>query len=207
MDAHAWDQRYAASGLVWSSGPNRFVAEALEGLSPGRALDLACGEGRNALWLAGLGWQVDALDFSAVALEKGRALEGGLDLPGRVRWLHGDALTHELSGPYDVALLAYLQLPAGERRTACRRAFASLRVGGTFLLVAHDATNLTDGTGGPQDATVLSTAEEVLGDLDGERFDVWHADRVGRVVEPDEAHRGKPSRTAWDCLVRLVRTA
>jgi hypothetical protein len=56
MDAHAWDQRYAASEQVWSLGPNQFVASEVDDLPAGRALDLACGEGRNALWLAGRGW-------------------------------------------------------------------------------------------------------------------------------------------------------
>ncbi len=71
MDASAWDARYAASDLVWSASPNRFVVEELAYVRPGRAVDLACGEGRNAIWLAQLGWQVTAVDFSQVALDKG----------------------------------------------------------------------------------------------------------------------------------------
>jgi SAM-dependent methyltransferase len=208
VDAQAWDERYAGSELVWSATPNRFVVEQLAGLPPGRALDLACGEGRNALWLADRGWMVDALDFSSVALDKGRALvrQHPRAAELRVRWVHGDALTHTLTGPYDLVLLAYLQLPPEQRRTAVRRSFLALAPGGTFLLVAHDATNIAEGTGGPQDPDVLATAEEVLADLDGERFEVLHADRVAREVQPDDAHRGEPTRTAWDCLVRLVRT-
>ena len=66
MDARAWDERYAAAELVWSATPNQFVATELADLPPGRALDLAAGEGRNALWLAGLGWQVTAVAFSLV---------------------------------------------------------------------------------------------------------------------------------------------
>jgi SAM-dependent methyltransferase len=208
MDARAWDERYAASQLVWSSTPNQFVASELADLTPGRALDVAAGEGRNALWLAERGWNVTALDFSLVGLDKGRALqerhERGRDL--HIDWLHGDALTFD-PGPvaYDLAVTAYLQLPADQRRTAVRRAFGALRVGGTFFLVAHDSSNLDEGTGGPQDPAVLFTAEDVLADLDGERFDVERADRVSRTVEPDDEHRGDPARTAYDCLVRLVR--
>jgi SAM-dependent methyltransferase len=206
MDARAWDERYAASELVWSGTPNQFVAEELDDLPPGRALDLAAGEGRNALWLAGRGWQVTAVDFSQVGLDKGRALarRHGLD----VRWVCADVLTYDPgAGSYDLAVLAYLQLAADQRRTAVRSAFGALRPGGTFLLVAHDSTNLTEGTGGPSDASVLFTAEEVLADLDGERFDVQRAERVARVVRPDEAHRGDPDRTAYDALVRLIRSA
>jgi SAM-dependent methyltransferase len=212
MDARAWDERYAASELVWSATPNQFVASELADLRPGRAADLAAGEGRNALWLAELGWQVTAVDFSLAGLDKGRALqerhERGRDL--HVEWVHGDVLAFE-SGPvpYDLVVLAYLQLPEDERRTAVRQAFGALRVGGTFFLVAHDATNLTEGTGGPQDPSVLYTAEEVLGDLDGERFEVERAERVTRLVtDPDPAHQhtGEGARTAYDALVRVVRT-
>ncbi len=212
MDARAWDERYAAGELVWSATPNQFVEAELADLPPGRALDLAAGEGRNSLWLAEQGWQVTAVDFSLVGLDKGRALQErhprGRDL--HVDWVHADALTYEDGPvPFDLVVVAYLQLPADERRTAVRRAFGSLRPGGTFFLVAHDSTNLTEGTGGPQDASVLYTAEEVLSDLDGERFELVRAERVARLVpSTDDLHKhtGEESRAAYDALVRLVRT-
>jgi 2-polyprenyl-3-methyl-5-hydroxy-6-metoxy-1,4-benzoquinol methylase len=64
-----WNARYAASELLWTAEPNRLFAAEIAGLEPGRALDLACGEGRNAVWLAEQGWRVTAVDFSDVALE------------------------------------------------------------------------------------------------------------------------------------------
>jgi SAM-dependent methyltransferase len=209
-DAHAWDERYAATGLVWSSTPNQFVASEVADLPPGRVLDLAAGEGRNALWLASKGWAATAVDFSGVGLDKGRRLQAELPDGGdlRVEWVHADVLAYDPApGGYDLVVLAYLQLPAEERRTAVRVGFGALAVGGTFLVVAHDSTNLTEGTGGPQDPSVLYTAEDVLADLDGERFDVIRADRVPRVVPAGDEHHGEPDRTAYDCLVRLVRTA
>ena len=197
VDAEAWDARYRDSELVWSRGPNQFVEAELAGTPPGRALDLAAGEGRNAIWLAERGWQVTAVDFSQAGLDKGRTLAGDL----HVEWVCADATTWTGDGSYDVCVVAYLQLAGDERRAAVRGAFGSLRVGGTLLLVAHDSTNLTEGVGGPQDPDVLMTAEEVLGDLDGERFDVARAERVARhVVQPDGG-----TRTAYDALVRLVR--
>ena len=214
MDSRAWDERYAGSEMVWSSTPNQFVAAEVADLPVGRAVDLAAGEGRNALWLAEQGWEVTAVDFSLVGLDKGRQVEAarphGRDL--KVEWVHADVLEWE-PGPvgYDLAVLAYLQLPEQERRTAVRVGFGALGVGGTLLVVAHDSSNLAEGTGGPQDPAVLYTAEEVLGDLDGERFDVVRAERVTRVVtggdDHEDGHRGEPDRTAYDCLVRLVRTA
>jgi SAM-dependent methyltransferase len=197
MDAAEWDERYRASELVWSAGPNQFVEAELADLPPGRALDLAAGEGRNAIWLARQGWRVTAVDFSQAGLDKGRILADGLD----VEWVCADATTWSAEPSYDVCLVAYLQLAAAERRAAVRNGYAALRPGGTFLLVAHDSTNLTEGTGGPQDPSVLTTAEDVIADLGGETFEVQRAGRAERAVpQPDGS-----TATAYDAVVRLVR--
>ncbi|MCF6376586.1 class I SAM-dependent methyltransferase [Nocardioides KLBMP 9356] len=208
MDARAWDERYAASDLVWSAEPNQFVAAELSDLAPGTAVDLAAGEGRNAIWLASRGWRATAVDFSQVALDKGARLAGDLD----VTWVRADATTWMPPEPADLVVVAYLQLPADERRSAVRNAFAMLRPGRTLFLVAHDSTNLTEGTGGPQDPSVLMTADDVLADLDGLdglELEVVHAGRVAREVTTASAdhheHGGEERRTAWDCLVRVVR--
>lgn len=203
MDARAWDERYAAAELVWSREPNRFVAEELGDLSPGAAVDLAAGEGRNAIWLASREWSATAVDFSQVALDKGARLaaEAGIE----VTWVCGDATTWQPPEPVDLVVVAYLQLPAEERRRAVRGAVSMLRPGGTFLLVAHDTTNLTEGTGGPQDPAVLMSAEDVLGDLAGLDVEVLRAGRVAREVTAADEHGGAERRTAWDCLVRVVR--
>ncbi len=197
MDARAWDERYAASPMVWSAGPNQFVESELAELPPGRALDLACGEGRNARWLATQGWEVTALDFSAVAVEKGRQAAPEVD------WQVGDALTAPLPQDLDLVVVAYFQVPAEERAQAMRRSFEALSVGGTLFVVAHDSTNLTEGTGGPQDAAVLYTAEDVLEDLAGTDHEVVRAERVARSVPVEDGHG--PPGTAWDALVRLRR--
>jgi SAM-dependent methyltransferase len=202
VDAKTWDERYAATELVWSVGPNQFVEAECADLAPGRALDLAAGEGRNAIWLARRGWDVTAVDFSQVALDKGRTLAGATD----VEWVCADATTWTTADAYDLVVIAYLQLPAAERRAAVRRGFAALRSGGTFLLVCHDTSNLTEGTGGPQDASVLLTAEDVLADLRGERFEVVRAERVERFVMVPDEHGAEAERTAYDCLVRLRRS-
>ena len=118
------------------------------------------GEGRNAIWLASRGWDVTAVDFSEVGLDKGRRLASGQELLGHGAL--GLRRRDDVGGrrrPTTLAVIAYLQLPADQRRAAVRRAFDALRPGGTFLLVAHDSTNLTEGTGGPQDPAVLMTAD------------------------------------------------
>ena len=204
MEAAEWDERYRASELVWSAAPNQFVEAELADLPPGRAVDLAAGEGRNAIWLAKRGWDVTAVDFSQAGLDKGRVLAGETPLS----WVCADATTWRADSSYDLCVVAYLQLPEDERRAAVRNGYAALRVGGTFFLVAHDTTNLTEGTGGPTDVSVLMTAEDVLTDLGGETFEVHRAGRVPREVGgPEHKHANQPSATAWDCLVRLVRRA
>ena len=200
MDASDWDTRYAAAELVWSVQPNQFVEAELADLPPGRAVDLAAGEGRNAIWLASRGWDVTAVDFSQVALDKGRRLAERQELAGSVAWVCADATAWAGEGGYDLAVVAYLQLVEGARRAAVRAAFEALRPGGTFLLVAHDSSNLAEGTGGPQDPAVLMTADDVLDDLGGLPLEVERAERVVRQVpQPDGS-----TAPAYDALVRLV---
>ncbi len=183
MDSSGWDARYAAApDLVWTAEPNRFVVAELAGLAPGRALDLAAGEGRNAVWLAGRGWRVIAVDFSAVAVGRGRRLarERGVD----VTWLVADVSAYAPPpGGFDAVLVAYLHLPAGDRAGVLARTAAALAPGGTLLVVGHDRANLTSGVGGPQDPAVLYTPEEIVAELDGLRID--RAETARRPVPTD----------------------
>jgi len=177
MDRHDWDERYAAKELVWGVEPNRFVAQECAGLPAGRGVDLACGEGRNAIWLAQHGWSMTAVDFSAVALDKGRQLAAAHGI--EIEWVVADLADWVPEAlRYDLVLLAYLQVPDPVRQTAWRRAAAAVAPGGTFLLVGHDSRNLHDGYGGPSDPSVLYTADDVvaaIGDLT-----VVHAGEVQR---------------------------
>jgi SAM-dependent methyltransferase len=193
MDASGWDERYRSAELVWGVAPNRWVEQEVADLAPGRALDLACGEGRNALWLAGRGWRVTAVDFSAVALEKARRLQEGA--AAEVDWQCADVVEYRSDREVDLALLCYLQLPAAQRRTAVRHAAASLAAGGVLLVIGHDSANLADGWGGPQDPSVLFTAADVAEDVDGMGLIVERADAVRRPVD------GAP-RPAIDALFR-----
>lgn len=195
MDASDWDDRYADADLVWSAGPNRFVVEETSGLTPGTALDLAAGEGRNALWLAERGWHVTALDFSRVAVERGSRLAADRDL--RVEWQVADATSAPFDArSYDLVLVAYLHLPRPALGDVHARAARAVAPGGTLVIVGHDRRNLDEGHGGPQDATVLLDADEVAGDLAQSGLDVVKAERVVREVETDDG-----VRTALDTLV------
>ncbi|MBE1491389.1 class I SAM-dependent methyltransferase [Plantactinospora soyae] len=197
MDASAWDQRYTDSDLLWSAEPNRFVATELADLTPGRAVDLAAGEGRNAIWLAGRGWRATAVDFSPIAIDKGRRLAeaAGVD----VEWVVADLLDHvpEPAG-FELVLVAYLQLPPEQLGAVLDRAARAVAPGGVLLVVGHDATNLSDGVGGPQSPDLLYTPEAIAARLAGLRVD--RAERVRRPVPGAD-------REAIDTLVRAHRPA
>jgi SAM-dependent methyltransferase len=205
MDSAEWDARYAATDLVWTATPNRWVEAELSDLPRGRALDLACGEGRNALWLAGRGWRVTAVDFSGVALAKGRraAQAAGDGTADRIDWIEADLLGYQPEpGSYDAVVIAYLQLPADERRFVIRRAATALGDSGVALVVAHDTANLAGGVGGPPDPAVLYTAEDVRSDLTASGIPL-RIDKAQHVLRPVE---GEP-RPAIDLLVRATRSS
>lgn len=192
-----WNERYARKELIWTAEPNRLLAAEVGGLAPGRALDLACGEGRNAVWLAERGWRVTGLDFSEVALEKAARLAERRGV--EVEWVAADVLDHTLGRhTFDLVLVCYLQLPDHELARAVRSAATAVAAGGTLVVLGHDSANLTDGHGGPKDPAVLFTPEDVtssIGDLVVER-----AETVRRTVALDEG-----VAVAIDAFVRARR--
>ena len=171
---------YSEQEHLWSAKPNRRLVAEVGELRPGQALDLACGEGQNAVWLATLGWDVLGVDFSEVAIAKARrrAAAEGLD----VEFVCAD-----------LVVVLFLHFDAEERGVVLPRAADALAPGGTLLLIGHDRTNLTDGVGGPSDASVLYTPEDVVSDLEG--LQIERAERVLRDVAGAD-------RPAIDALVR-----
>ena len=199
MDSDAWNRRYANRELLWTGEPNRFLVAEAATLRPGRALDLACGEGRNAVWLAGRGWQVRGIDFSEVALEKARELAAARGV--QAEWHVADLTEHAPERrAFDLVLIFYLQVPAPERRAIVRAASDAVAPGGVLLLVAHDSSNLEHGHGGPQSPGVLYSAQDIVADLDGSNLEIERAERVERPVNTPEGER-----TALDALVRARR--
>jgi SAM-dependent methyltransferase len=192
-----WNRRYAEGDRHVTDVPNGFLVAEVTQLPPNRALDVACGAGRNAVWLAEQGWRVTAVDFSDVALSIARQLAARRGVA--VDWVEVDVLDWQPERrAYDLVCVLYLQVPAAERRRVLGRAADAVAPGGTLLVVGHDLRNLTDGWGGPKQPGVLFTPDDIvreIGDLIVEK-----AERVDRTVEePDGMH------VAIDALVRARR--
>jgi len=193
-----WNARYAQKELLWTAEPNRLFAAEVGSLEPGRALDVACGEGRNAVWLAERGWRVTGVDFSDVALGKATELAAARGVA--VEWVLADVLDYEPEPrTFDLVAMLYLQLPAQELERAVGSATEAVAPGGILIVLGHDTTNLTDGYGGPKDASVLFTPEDVVAavrDLAIER-----AEQVRRTVVLDDGEA-----VAIDAFVRARRS-
>ena len=186
MRAEDWDERYAER-QQWSSEPNALIAELLAGLPPGQAVDLAAGEGRHALWLAGLGWRVTAVDFSDVGLARGRAQREA----GAVTWVVADVVGWTApDASLDLVVVAYLHLPQEQTVPLLTRAVGWLRPGGRLLVLGHDVENLTAGVGGPPDPEILHSVERLA--------------PVAALLEVDrleQLRRDTPAGTALDSLL------
>jgi SAM-dependent methyltransferase len=190
--AEDWDERYA-DRQQWSSEPNALVASLLAGLPPGEAVDLAAGEGRHALWLAGMGWRVTAVDFSAVGLGRGSA-QPGAEL---VTWVTADVTTWTAPpASVDLVVVAYLHLPQAETVAVLTRAVGWLRPGGRLLVLGHDVENIASGVGGPQEPAILHSVERLA-----PVAELLKVDRLERVP------RETPAGTALDTLLWARRTA
>lgn len=158
-----WDERHRERDIE-SSEPNPVLVAEASRWSPGSALDVACGDGTNAVWLAGQGWRVTGVDWSGVALAKARLKA---DATGAVvDWIEADlARWTPPAGAFDLVTIVYLHLPAEERRAVYGAAAEAVAPGGRLLVVGHDRTNLTEGVGGPQDPGVLFTSSELADEL------------------------------------------
>ncbi|GAA3541909.1 hypothetical protein GCM10022222_26980 [Amycolatopsis ultiminotia] len=167
IDQESWEARYLSRPEIWSGQPNaQLVAEAA-GLIPGRALEAGCGEGGDALWLAQQGWQVTAVDFSATAVERGRAQAERLGVGDRIEWVVTDLTTWVPDRKFDLVTTHFLHIPATDRVPLFTRLADSVAPRGTLLVVGHHPADVASAAGRPDMTDLLFTAEEVAETLDG----------------------------------------
>ncbi|MGZ4560349.1 MAG: class I SAM-dependent methyltransferase [Mycobacteriaceae bacterium] len=174
MDASSWDKRYESEPVPWGTAPAAALAERIAPLAPGRAVDLACGDGRHAHWLAERGWQVTGVDFSPVAIDRARAT----DPASRIDWHVGDVTDWAPTGSVDLVVMSFLHLPMAQLVTVLARAGSWLSPTGRLLYLGHARENHTRGVGGPPDPTVLPDIDTLARGAHGLR--VWALHHVLR---------------------------
>ena len=164
LDAAYWEERYNSSDAVWSGRVNPTLVDEVGDLPPGVALDVGCGEGGDVLWLAGRGWQVTGLDWSAAALTRAAGQAAVAGLTERTTWVQGDADSWPPpAGAHDLVTAHYLHPTAGQRRSLLARLAASVAPGGRLLWVGHTVSEDAAAVWGTER---FATATEVAADLD-----------------------------------------
>ena len=183
-----WDARYAESDRIWSGRPNPRLVEQVTGRSPGTALDVGAGEGADAVWLAGQGWQVTAMDISEVALARTAAHAREAGVTDRVTTLHHDVLGDApLPGGFDLVSAQYLHPPVDRFASTVERLGQAVRPGGLLLVVGHHPDDVTSGVrSGHGHPELLFTPDQVVAVLPADAWDVRLAESQTRAVDsPD----------------------
>ena len=188
FDEAFWDARYGEKKRIWSGRPNPQLVTEANGLPPGTALDVGCGEGADALWLAEQGWRVTGVDISAVALaraaeheqehqqEQHKNQSGSQDLATPpVRWEHHDLTVWEPpAGAFDLVTAQYMHLPTAQREPLFRSLARAVAPGGTLFIVGHHPSDMQSGASRPDLPDLYFTAEDIVDLLD----DGWEHQRV-----------------------------
>ncbi|MHB1172344.1 MAG: class I SAM-dependent methyltransferase [Lacisediminihabitans sp.] len=205
MDATGWDNRYRAAresdaARLWSAEPPHDLQQLVSTLAVGRALDLATGDGRNAIWMAGHGWETTAVDFSSEALDlaRSRALQTGVT----VNWEQGDVTTWSPTGTYDLITMTYLHLGDQAHVDVIRHAGSWLSPGGTLFVIGHDVDNLATGAPGPQDPEILYTPAMLRAAASA--LQIITAESRARDARKDPEAPGEGAHTAVDTILYAV---
>jgi len=183
-----WDVRYSDTEFVYGTEPNAFLASVVDQIPKGQVLSLAEGEGRNAVYLAGLGYRVLGVDSSGVSLRKAQRLEDerGVTIETRLADLANFPIEPE---SWDAIISIFCHLPSGIRSSVHRRVVAGLRPGGVLVLEAYSPAQLKLKTGGPPTADLTMTLDSLRTELAGLRFS--HARELERDVIEGKFHTGR----------------
>jgi cyclopropane fatty-acyl-phospholipid synthase-like methyltransferase len=191
MSSSFWDERYAGDELVYGEAPNEFLASMADRLPiNGQALDIAAGEGRNALFLASRGLDVFAMDQSAVGMQKAERLAHQRGLRLRTQAID---LQDFIAAPnsFDVVSSIFVHLPRELGAVVHQRVRSWLKPGGVFLLEAYAPDQIERDTGGPKDPSLLAPLEVILAELDG--LEIEHQAALVRNVTEGPFHTGDAS--------------
>lgn len=196
-----WEDRYASGATRWSGKPNALLVDEAESLPAGRALELGCGTGGDAIWLASLGWQVTAVDIAQAALDQGAQHAADAGVGEAITWERHDFEVSFPEGRFDLVTACYLQSPkAFQRLAALRAAAAAVEAGGTLVIVAHE--RFPSGHA-PDPENYLPTHAELLADLALPEAD-WTVETAKSVERTRTKDDGEVVEYA-DHVVRLTR--
>lgn len=198
-----WDERYRSTERVWSGRPNLRLVERVTDLTPGAALDIGSGEGADAIWLAARGWRVTAFDVSTVALQRAarHAEQEGNEVAERISWRQADFRSWTSEGTFDLVSAQFMHLPRPDIEALHRQLAATVRPGGSLLIVGHHPLDMQSSVPRPDRPELFYTAEEVAASLDQDDWDILVADALARVtVDPD----GQPA-TIHDAVLHARR--
>jgi SAM-dependent methyltransferase len=178
LDQASWEDRYREAPSLWSGRVNPPLVEEATDLTPGRALDVGCGEGGDVLWLAGRGWHATGLDWSAVALERAAEHAAAAGLTDRVEWVQGDVDSWQPpQASFDLVTAHFLHPTADQRGRLVARLADAVAPGGTLLWVGHPYDEERAAQWG---ADRFAAATEVAADLDADGWEVLVAARRPR---------------------------
>jgi SAM-dependent methyltransferase len=185
-----WDDRYGSRPSVWSRNPNVHLVSEVEDLPPARAIDVGCGEGGDAIWLARQGWEVTGADISPVGLERAARIAGeaGEEIASRITWRQLDLFADEwepLDG-YELVNSQYLHLPPDVRARSVKRLADGVTPGGDLLITAHHPSDLEIPGLRPHMPELFCTAEELAAFLDPEAWEIVTAGAPERRVNGPE---------------------
>ncbi len=206
MDQAFWDERYQSSSTLWSGHPNPQLVTEAAGLAAGTALDVGCGEGADAIWLAERGWQVTAVDLSVVALERAaaQAVKIGAAVARRITWQHADLGSWvPAAASYDLVSAQFLHLPKDQRELIHRRLAESVAPGGTLLIVGHHPSDLQTTIPRPPLPELFFTATDVAASLSPREWTILVQEARARSAQDPDGR----SVTIHDTVVRAQRTA
>jgi SAM-dependent methyltransferase len=190
-----WDQRYSGAHYYYGVEPNSFFREQISGMKPGWLFLPAEGEGRNAVYAAGLGWQVTAADYSHEGRKKALALARANNV-GLV-YHTADLADYDFGKEkYDLVALIYLHLMPDERKIIHQKAMRSLKHGGTIILEAFSKKQIGNDSGGPKSPEMLFSLSDLQEDFAG--MEIRMLEEATAVVDAGEAHQGQAD------LIRLI---
>lgn len=197
-----WEQRYAEKDRIWSGRVNAQLATVAADLAPGKALDLGCGEGADALWLAANGWQVVAVDIASTALQRAQRAAEDAGVAHRIDFQQHDLSDSFPEGAFDLVSAQFLHSTVRlERPLILQRAAAAVAPGGTLLIVDHGEA--PPWAGEHVHHHVFESAEEVVAGL--QLSDRWRREHVGQVTRDVAGPDGQPATLIDNLMVLQLR--